>query len=193
MTIFGQKIISMNKIGERIKERRKLLGLHLNELAERVEVSPSALSQIENSKSFPSILTLKSIADALHTTIGDLVGENDSMSNNPVVLKNEIKYIDQNGSGTMVFLLSNHDSNKIMETCLVRLPRAAGIDGLFKSTHGQVFCHVLSGEVRFDLSDKSYLLKPGDNIYFHAKVAHNAINNSDGVSEILWVQSPPSF
>lgn len=183
----------MNRIGERIKKRRELLKLHLNELAEKVDISPSALSQIENSKSFPSILTLKSIADALHTTIGELVGENESMTNNPVVLKNEIKYIGQNSSGTIVFLLSNHDSNKHMDTHLVRFSKASGIEGLFKSKNGQVFCHVLSGEIRFDLNDKTYILNQGDNIYFNAKLPHNAINNAENVSEMLWVQSPPSF
>ena len=69
----------MKRIGGRIKKRRELLHLHLNELAEKVAISSSALSQIENSKSYPSVLTLKSIADALHTTIGELVGENETL------------------------------------------------------------------------------------------------------------------
>ena len=183
----------MNLIGERIKKKRELLKLHLNELAEKVDISPSALSQIEKSKSFPSIMTLKAIADALHTTIGDLVGENDSMANHPVVSKSEIKFVDQNNTGTIVFLLSNHDPNKLMDTYLVRFAKASGIDGLFKTKHGQVFCHVLSGEIRFDLADKSYNLKQGDNIYFNAKISFNAINSNDGLSELLWVQSPPDF
>ncbi|MBN2485166.1 MAG: helix-turn-helix transcriptional regulator [Bacteroidales bacterium] len=183
----------MNRIGERIKKKRELLNLHLNELAKKVEISPSALSQIENSKSFPSIFTLKSIADALHTSIGDLVGENDSMTNNPVVYKSDIKYIDQNPAGTTIFLLSNHDTNKQMDTYLVRFAKASGLDGLLKGKHGQIFCHVLSGEIRFDLNDKNYFLRQGDNIYFNAKLPCNAINTSDGISEMLWVQSPSAY
>ncbi len=183
----------MKRIGERIKKKRELLNLHLNELATKVGISPSALSQIEKSKSFPSIMTLKAIADALHTTIGDLAGENESLSNNPVILKKDIKYIDQNKSGTIVFLLSNHDANKQMDTFLVRFAKASGIEGLMTGRQGQVFCHILSGQIRFDLNDKSYFLKQGDNIYFNARVTFNAINNNDGLSELLWVQSPPNF
>ncbi|NCC62412.1 MAG: XRE family transcriptional regulator, partial [Verrucomicrobiae bacterium] len=52
----------MNRIGERIKRKRELRNLNLGELAEKVGISASALSQIEKSKSFPSIITLKSIA-----------------------------------------------------------------------------------------------------------------------------------
>ncbi len=180
----------MNRIGERIKKRREQFKMQLNELAEKVGISPSALSQIEKSKSFPSIITLKTIAEKLHTTVGELIGENESLANNPVVYKPDIKFIHQNKSGTLFYLLSNHDTNKLMDTYLVRFSKASAIDGFFISAFGQVFSYVLSGEIRFDLDGKSYVLKPGDNIYFNAKSQFNAINFSDGISEILWVQSP---
>lgn len=183
----------MNRIGERIKKKREQLSLQLNELAEKVGVSPSALSQIEKAKSFPSIVTLKNIADKLHTTVGELIGENDSLANNPVVYKSDIKFIDQNKSGTLFYLLSQHDTNKQMDTYLVRFSKASAVDGFFSSAFGQIFSYVLSGEVRFDLDGKSFVLKPGDNIYFNAKSQFNAINYNDGISEILWIQSPPSF
>jgi len=183
----------MNRIGERIKAKRGLMNLHLNELAEKVGISASALSQIEKSKSTPSLHTLKSIADALHTTIGELVGENESMANNPVVHKNEMKYMDKNQSGTIIYMLSNHDASKQMDTYLVRLGKTSGIEDLLPSTNGQIFCHILSGEVRFDLGDKSYILNQGDNIYFNAKQTHNAVNTNDSISEMIWVQSPPNF
>ena len=183
----------MKKIGERIKKKRELLNLHLNELAEKVGVSPSALSQIEKSKSFPSILTLKSIAENLYTTVGELVGENEPDENEPVVSKKDIIFIGQNASGTLFFRLAHHNITKQMDAFLVRFARASGIDGYFANSVGQVFCHVLSGEIRFDLDGKIYILKPGDNLYFHTKTSHNAINNNSGLSEILWVQSPPKY
>ncbi|NJK94105.1 MAG: cupin domain-containing protein [Bacteroidales bacterium] len=80
-----------------------------------------------------------------------------------------------------------------MDTYLVRFAKASGIEGLFTSNHGQIFCHILSGQIRFDLNQKSYILKQGDNIYFNAKLPHNAINNNDGLSELIWIQSPPNF
>ena len=183
----------MNRIGERIKKRREQLGLQLNELAEKIGISASGLSQIEKSKSYPSIVTLKNIAEKLHTTVGELIGENDSLANNPVVYHSDIKFIDQNRSGTMFYLLSQNDVNKQMDTYLVRSAKASAIDGYFTNLFGQVFSHVISGEVRFDLNGKSYVLKTGDNIYFNAKSQFNAINWHDGISEIIWVQSPPQL
>lgn len=183
----------MNKIGERIKRKREMLGLHLNELASKVGISSSALSQIEKSKSFPSIFTLKSIADNLFTSIGELVGENESLGNNPIVPKKEMKFIDQNKSGTLLYLLSQHDASKQMDTCLLRFSKGSGIEGFFTNAHGQVFCHLLFGELKFDLENKSYILKPGDSVYFNAKSFYNFVNNGDTTSELLWIQSPPNM
>src|SRR5574344_2676892 len=133
----------MNRIGERIKKKRVQLNLQLNELAEKIGISSSALSQIEKAKSFPSILTLKTIAEKLHTTVGELIGENDSLANNPVVYKSDIKFIDQNKSGTLFYLLSQHDVNKQMDTYLVRFSKASALYGFFHSAVGQVLAYVL--------------------------------------------------
>ena len=183
----------MNRTGIRRKKKREQFNLQLNELAEKIGITSSALSQIEKGKSFPSILTLKNIADKLHTTVGELIGENDSQANNRVVYKSDIKFIDQSKSGTMFYLLSQHDVNKQMDTYLVRFSKASAIDGFFSAAYGQIFSYVLAGEVRFDLDGKTFILKSGDNIYFNAKSQFNAINYFDGVSEIVWVQSPPSY
>ena len=80
----------MKRLGERIRRKRESLHLKLNDLAGKVGISSSALSQIEKAKAFPSILTLKSIADCLHTTVGELIGENETLSKQP-----QIKYADK--------------------------------------------------------------------------------------------------
>lgn len=183
----------MKRIGERIKKKREQYHLQLNELAEKIGISPSALSQIEKAKSYPSVITLKTIAEKLHTTVGELIGENEQLTNHPVVHQSEMKLIDQNKSGTLFYLLSHHDAQKQMDAYLIRFSKASAIDGFFTHAIGQIFSYVLSGEVRFDLDGKSYVLKPGDNIYFNCRSQFNAVNYCDGISEIIWVQSPPHF
>ncbi len=183
----------MNRIGERIKKKRELQNLHLNELAEKVGISSSALSQIEKSKSFPSVFTLKNIAESLHTTVGELIGENEAAVNNPVVYRDEMKYLDQNKSGTTMYLLSHHDINKQMDTYLLRFAKESGIESFFLNSQGQIFCHILSGEIRFKIEKKFFHLKPGDSIYFNAKAPRDIVNISEGESEMLWIQSPASF
>jgi transcriptional regulator with XRE-family HTH domain len=106
----------MKRIGERIRRKRDALSMQLNELAQKVGVSASALSQIEKAKAFPSIFTLKAIAENLNTTVGELIGENESLSKNPVVRKTEMKFVEITSGGTEVFLLSHHDVLSLSES-----------------------------------------------------------------------------
>ena len=56
----GRRAISrdMEGVGPRLRARREERGVSLRELARRLGVSPSALSQIETGKSRPSVGTL---------------------------------------------------------------------------------------------------------------------------------------
>ncbi|MFZ4726828.1 MAG: helix-turn-helix domain-containing protein [Paludibacter sp.] len=179
----------MKRIGERINTKRKQLNLQLNDLAKKVGISPSALSQIEKAKAFPSIITLKSIAENLHTTVGELIGENETLSKNPVVQKSEMKFVEKNVSGTEIYLLAHHDLNKQMDTYFVRFVQGSDLLNLFTANSGQIFCYVVSGEITFYLETKNYLLQVGDSIYFNSKAPYSAINNSDSMCELVWIIS----
>jgi transcriptional regulator with XRE-family HTH domain/quercetin dioxygenase-like cupin family protein len=59
-------------LGLRLRMARQKSGLSLRELARRLSVSPSFLSQIENGKSQPSVATLYSMAQMLKVSIDHL-------------------------------------------------------------------------------------------------------------------------
>lgn len=181
----------MKRLGERIKNKREKLHMRLNELAKKVGISASALSQIEKAKAFPSIVTLKSIADNLYTTVGELIGENEILTNNPLVKFNEKSFVEKNESGTSLFLLSNHGNGKQMETFLVEFEKNGGSEGIMKNHPGQEFCFVLSGKIEFTVDDKIYLLEEKDSFYFNSARQHNARNVSPGKSQIIWIVTPP--
>ena len=56
-------------IGAKLRVARRRQKLSLRELASRAEVSPSLLSQIENGRSNPSVMTLHNVATALDVPI----------------------------------------------------------------------------------------------------------------------------
>ena len=183
----------MKRIGERIKRKRELLNMQLNDLAKKVGISSSALSQIEKAKAFPSIMTLKAIADNLHSTVGELIGENEILRKTPVIRKNKMKFVEKSISGTELYLLSQHDLNKQMDTYLIRFVKGSSLGELFQGVTGQVFGHVLSGSVSLILDGKKYVLKKSDSLYFNLKVPYTIMNHSLHNSELLWVVSPPNF
>lgn len=59
-------------LGHQLRDARKGAGLTLRDLAGRLGVSPSLLSQIENGKSQPSVATLYALAQALQLSIDNL-------------------------------------------------------------------------------------------------------------------------
>ena len=65
-------------IGERIKERRKAIGMTQDELSEATGANRVTISQYESGKYLPSVSALKRIAEALGTTPAALTGELES-------------------------------------------------------------------------------------------------------------------
>jgi transcriptional regulator with XRE-family HTH domain len=61
------------QIGDQLRVRRHELGLSLRELADRLGVSPSLISQIERGRANPSVSTLYSIVQALDVSLDELL------------------------------------------------------------------------------------------------------------------------
>lgn len=181
----------MKRLGQRIKQKRENLDLQLNELAKRVGISSSALSQIEKAKAFPSVVTLKSIAEQLYTTVGELIGENEILTHNPLVSFEEKSFVEKNASGASLFLLSNQGTGKLMDTFLVELKKNATSDGIMKIHPGQEFLFVLTGKIQFILDEDVYILNKHDSLYFNSARFHQARNLSTGISRIIRIVSPP--
>lgn len=177
----------MERIGERIKRKREQQSMQLNDLAKKVGISSSALSQIERAKIFPSILTLKLIAESLQTTVGELIGENESVPNTPVFRKDENHLICENESGAEIFLLSQHDLSKRVDPYLLRFQLKSNSADLFKTLSGYLYGYVLSGEIQFEIDNVSYVIQAGDSIYFNTKRNFRFENIDDGISELLCV------
>jgi transcriptional regulator with XRE-family HTH domain len=60
--------------GETVRRRRKALGLTLEQLAERSELSTNYLGTVENGHRDPSLSTVERIARALGAAPGELLG-----------------------------------------------------------------------------------------------------------------------
>ena len=56
-----------------IKRARLIAGLTQTELAEKLGVSSVSVHKWEHGESFPNVKRLKQVADALNTTVGDLL------------------------------------------------------------------------------------------------------------------------
>ena len=58
-------------LGKRLRELRKRNDFTLAELAEKINIEPSSLGNIENGYNYPKVATLEALSVALNCTIGD--------------------------------------------------------------------------------------------------------------------------
>lgn len=63
------------KFGQNIKQIRKRMNMSQKELATKMEISRSYLSDIENGNKNPSIKTVKKLADSLGLSVTDLFND----------------------------------------------------------------------------------------------------------------------
>jgi len=178
----------MHRMGERIRARRDSLGIQVNDLAGMIGVTPSLVSQIERAKAFPSILTLKKIADALQTTVGELIGENASFVAKPFLEAKDRKFVKENKNGTRLYLLSHHDPEKHMDPFILYFNEKSDSSGIMTTANPrQEFCYVLKGKFKAVLGTQEFLLEKGDSFYFNSSQYYLFSNIGDDVAELLWI------
>ena len=181
----------MDQMGKRIKKKRESLGFQMNALSTKIGVTPSLISQIESGKAYPSIVTLKKVADALHTTVGDLIGENEDLDHHPLLKAKERRFVKKNTKGTSLHMLSYHDPSKQIEPYIIQFNKDSDSDGIMTSNFpGQEFCYVIKGNFEATVNKQHYNLSDGDGFYFNSEQSHLFKNISENKAELLWIITP---
>src|SRR3954468_16667306 len=85
------------EVGERLRERRGELKLSVRELARRLQLSPSLISQIERGKASPSVGTLYALTNELDLSMDALFSESSNGQPEPGSRKRESRA--SNGAG----------------------------------------------------------------------------------------------
>jgi len=181
----------MDQMGKRIKEKREFLGLQMKELSIKIGVTSSLISQIEKGKAFPSIVTLKKVAEALSTTVGELIGENENKVQHPLLKPSERRFAKENSNGTSLHLLSYHVPSKQIEPYIIQFKKNSDSREIMTSNFpGQEFCFVLKGSFEAVVDGHTYDLNEGDSFYFNSKRSHKFKNTGRKDAELLWVITP---
>ncbi len=183
----------MSIIGVNIKRLREDKHITLRSFAKNVDISPSFLSQVETGKALPSLDTLKSIANNLGTTVGNLIGEDQVVRSSPVIRSHERIKLNEISSGINLYLLTAPDPNKQMEPLLFKLSEKADSGASMYKHFGQEFVMVIKGSIEITLNDAVYVLNKGDSIYFNSSTPHSFKNLMEGDTEAIWVVTPPTF
>jgi transcriptional regulator with XRE-family HTH domain len=180
----------MEELGSKLRSLRKVKGLTLKQLAEKVECPVSYLSMVENGKVEPSLSRLKEITDALETTIVDLLKEENSMK--VVIHQNQRQCIKHPRAKAQNELLVPQIPDRQLDLRLTSIHPEGSSEGSY-SHPGEECGLVLKGSLELTVDNEKYDLEVGDSFYFFSNKKHSWRNKGNEDVVIVWVNHPPSW
>ncbi|MEN3361890.1 MAG: hypothetical protein V7637_5872 [Mycobacteriales bacterium] len=190
---------------QRIRAARTANGLSLRELARRVGVSASQLSQIENGKSDPSVSTLYALVGELGLSLDALLEQGPTVppaplaaghgrpepplrpvSTGPVVRPGERRILHMD-SGVVWERLTRGPSDVVDALLVTYEPGGASSSSGKLMTHGGMeFAFLLEGELTLQLAFETHLIRAGDSLEFAASTPHLYFNSGKVPAKGVW-------
>ncbi len=186
---------ALDGIGDRLREERVRAGLSQRELARRLGLSASLISQLESGLSKPSVGTLYAIVTELDVSLDRLIrGAEYAEPAQPVsteperpVVRPEDRQTIELASGVrweeltagseegVDFLLATYDvdGSSTPDLSLMR-------------HHGREYGYIVSGTLSVRIGFQEYDLAPGDSIAFDSTTPHRLFNRGDDPVQAIW-------
>ena len=178
-------------LGTRIRALREARGMTASELARAIDISPSAVSQIERNAVDPSLRTLRAISDALDTPLSHFFLDSSTLG--IVVRKDQRLSFSSPRNGGIQYELLSPGLDRSLEVAFLSFePGECSADRPLPHD-GDECLVVLTGEAEITVADRSYVLFEGDSIYIDRGVAHKVANIGDSKLECIACFTPFTF
>lgn len=197
----------LKDVGDRIRSERKRAGLSQRELARRLGLSASMISQVESGMSQPSVATLWAIVTELNLSLDRLIRGEDFLGDRrpderlsgygplDLVEPSSRRSIDLASGVRWEDLTARSDEGLDFVLATYDVGGASTPDGSLMRHHGREYGYVLSGTLGVQIEFHDYQLSPGDSIAFDSTRPHRLHNNGDAPVKAIWfvVDRDPSF
>jgi transcriptional regulator with XRE-family HTH domain len=188
---------SNEELGRRLRAIRLRLGIGVRELARRVDLAPSSISQIETGKIGPSVKTLYALASEFGVTVDEVLFDQPAAEQAPASAAPEPRLAVQRGrdrpeinleSGvTWQRLMFWGDEDVEFMEAIYEPGGASSPDDAFVRHSGHEFGHVLSGTLRVVVGFDEFVLEAGDSITFPSSTPHRLSNEGTETVRAIWV------
>jgi transcriptional regulator with XRE-family HTH domain len=188
---------SNEELGRRLRAIRLRLGIGVRELARRVDLAPSSISQIETGKIGPSVKTLYALASEFGVTVDEVLFDQPAAEQAPASAGPEPRLAVQRGrdrpeitleSGvTWQRLMFWGDEDVEFMEAIYEPGGASSPDDAFVRHSGHEFGHVLSGTLRVVVGFDEFVLEAGDSITFPSSTPHRLSNEGTETVRAIWV------
>jgi transcriptional regulator with XRE-family HTH domain len=194
----GPKATDENRrasVGRALRAERERQRIGVRELARRVDVSPSLISQIELGRALPSVGTLYAIANELDMSVDRLLFDDAAPRRGDYNGAAELRSVVRADEGGAIRLASGVRWERMtagpdqgVEFLHVTYDvggESAPADTLARHT-GQEYGYVLEGRLGVTVGFDSYELEVGDAIAFASTMPHRLFNAGDTVARAVW-------
>jgi len=184
-------------LGEKVRSIRESRSMTGEQLAERADLAPELVAQIESGSLIPSLSPLIRIARALGVRLGTFLDDEEQVG--PVVSRGGehervVRFSGRDRpshSDLDFFSLAANKAGRHMEPFLVDIHPLSAQAALLSAHEGEEFIHVLSGEIEVHYGKDLYRLKAGDSIYYDSIVPHHVHSAGDQEARVVAVVYAP--
>jgi transcriptional regulator with XRE-family HTH domain len=183
-------------VPRRLRAERERRGISLRELARRLGISPSAISQIETGRARPSVATLWAIVTELGMSLDDLFAAEDGAAPSPsesrppglpVVSADAREAIRLATGVRWERMTASADPDVDFIWVVYDVGGSSSPDDSFIRHAGREYGLVLSGLLEVTVGFESRVLGPGDSISFDSTTPHRLRNAGDEPVTGVWV------
>jgi len=187
-------------IGDRLREERTNAGISQRELARRLGLSASLISQLEKGVSKPSVGTLYAIVTELDLSLDALLrgsddpaptssqrGNGKTAQTSPLVHPEERRGIELDSGVRWEELTPSPERGIDFLHAIYEVDGASTPDESLMRHDGQEYGYVISGRLGIQLAFEHYVLEAGDSIGFESTKPHRLYNMGDEPVHAVWL------
>lgn len=177
-------------LGSRIRAAREQSGLSLRAFADRAELSPGFVSQLERGLVDPSLDSLRRIAAVLGVPLFDLFA--DGGGQGPAVVRRDGRVQVTSPRGGISYQRLSRGSGRL--EVLEGVLEPGGSSSPTPWTHPSEECvTVITGSVQVEVDGQEIRLSEGDACSFDSRLPHRYLNDGDVPARFIVAITPPSY
>jgi len=173
-------------VGKRIKELRTRTGMSQKELADKVGLTPSFISQLENNQIAPSLGSFIQICDALGVSLSDTLEKKTGEAHWLIRKEKIFSQPSYKETGVRGFHIVQNGS---MSGSLIVIEPYTQVKGQVIPSDGQKLLYVLKGDVSVTIDGKGESLRSGDSLFLKKEFPSLLKNEGGESAEILLMSS----
>jgi transcriptional regulator with XRE-family HTH domain len=190
-------------IGERLRSHRLARGLSLRDLADRVGVSPSLISQIERGRANPSVSTLYALVAELDASLDELLftdrrssgasaqepatARGEGSAGGERIQRGQRRHRIRLASGVIWERLTTVSEPGVEFLYVIyEVGGASSPADAFQRHSGHEWGYVISGELEVRIGFETHVLEPGDSVSLDSSIPHRLANVGDVPVHAIW-------